>query len=56
VRLGDDAEFLERLHVHHQNLTRAPAPSMNAVFESLIFNGRHFLEFAHGLAVRQALK
>ena len=51
-----DAEFLERLLIHHQNLTRAPAPSVKAILESLIFNGEHFLEFAHGLAVRQALK
>jgi hypothetical protein len=51
-----DAEFLERLLIHHQNLTRAPAPSVKTILESLIFNGEHFLEFAHGLAVRQALK
>ena len=51
-----DAEFLERLLIHHQNLARAPAPSVNAILESFIFNGEHFIEFAHGLAVRQALK
>ena len=51
-----DAEFLERLQIHHQNLARASAPSVKAILESLIFNGQHFLEFAHGLAVRQALK
>jgi hypothetical protein len=51
-----DAEFLERFVIHHQNLARAPAPSVKAVLETLIFNGQHFLEFAHGLAVRQALK
>jgi hypothetical protein len=51
-----DAKFLERFVIHHQNLTSAPAPSVNALLETLIFNGKHFLEFAHGLAVRQALK
>jgi hypothetical protein len=51
-----DAEFLERLQIHHQNLARASAPSVKTILESLIFNGQHFLEFAHGLAVRQALK
>jgi hypothetical protein len=51
-----DAEFLERLVIHHQNLTCASATSVKAILESLIFNGEHFLEFAHGLAVRQALK
>jgi hypothetical protein len=51
-----DAKFLERFAIHHQNLTSAPVSSVNAVLETLILNGRHFLEFAHGLAVRQALK
>ena len=51
-----DAEFLERLLIHHQNLACASAPSVKTILESLIFNGEHFLEFAHGLAVRQALK
>jgi hypothetical protein len=51
-----DTEFLKRFVIHQQNLTSAPAPSVNTVLESLILNGKHFLEFAHGLAVRQALK
>jgi hypothetical protein len=51
-----DAEFLERLVIHHQNLPRAPTPPVNAFLETLIFNGQHLIEFAHGLAVRQALK
>jgi len=51
-----DAEFLERLVIHHQDLTRAPAPSVNAVLETFIFKRKHFLEFAHGFAVRPALK
>jgi hypothetical protein len=51
-----NAEFLERLVIHHQNLACAPAPSVNAVLEPLIFNGQNFIEFAHGLTVRQALK
>jgi len=51
-----DAEFLERLVIHHQNLACAPAASVNAVLETLIFNCKHFIEFAHGFAVRQALK
>jgi hypothetical protein len=51
-----DAEFLERFVIHQQNLTRAPAPPVKAVLETLIFNGQHFIELAHGLAVRQTLK
>jgi hypothetical protein len=51
-----DAEFLERFVIHHQNLAGAPAPSVDAVLETLIFNGKHLIEFAHGLAVLQALK
>jgi hypothetical protein len=51
-----DAEFFERFVIHHQNLTSAPALSVKAVLETLIFHGQHFLEFAHGFAVRQALK
>jgi hypothetical protein len=51
-----DAEFLERFVIHHQNLAGAPAPSVNAVLETFIFNRQHFIEFAHGFAMRQALK
>ena len=51
-----DAEFLERLQIHQQNLARAPPPSVNAVLESFIFNSQNFIEIAHGLTVRQALK
>jgi len=51
-----DAEFLERFQIHYQNLARATAPPVEAILESLIFNSQNFLEFAHGLAVRQALK
>ena len=51
-----DTEFLKRFMIHHQNLTSAPTPSVKAVFETLIFNRKHFIEFAHGLAVSQALK
>jgi hypothetical protein len=50
-----DAEFLQRLRIHHQDLPAAPAPPVNAFEETLIFNGGHFLEFAHGFAMRQAL-
>jgi hypothetical protein len=53
---GRDAKFLERFVIHHQHLTSAPAPSVKAVLETLIFDGKHFLEFAHRLAVSQALK
>jgi hypothetical protein len=42
--------------IHHQNLTSAPVPTVNAILETFIFNRKHFIEFAHGLAVRQALK
>jgi hypothetical protein len=51
-----DAEFLKRFVIHHQNLTSAPASSVKALLETLIFNGKYFLEFAHRLAARQALK
>jgi hypothetical protein len=51
-----DAEFLEGLLLHDQNLTDAPAPAVNAVLQALIFNGNHFLKFVHGFAVRQALE
>jgi hypothetical protein len=29
---------------------------VNAILQTLVFHGKHFLEFAHGFAVRQALK
>jgi hypothetical protein len=51
-----DAEFLQRFVIHHQNLAGAPAPSVKAVLETLIFNGKHLIEFAHACAVFQALK
>jgi hypothetical protein len=51
-----DAEFVQRFVVHQQNLARASASPVEAVPEALIFKGGHFLEFAHRLAVRQALK
>jgi hypothetical protein len=51
-----DAELLQRFDVHDQNLAGTPGASVNAVLEALILDGGHFLEFAHGLAVRQALK
>jgi len=51
-----DSEFLERFVIHQQNLASAAAPSVNAILETFIFNGQHFLEFAHGFAVREALK
>jgi hypothetical protein len=51
-----DAEFLERFQIHHQNLAAASAASVDAVVETLVFNGDYFVELPHGLAVRQALK
>jgi hypothetical protein len=53
---GCDSEFLERLNIHQQNLASASASPVNAILETLILQGKHFIELAHGLTVRQALK
>src|SRR5579862_5682336 len=49
-------KFLERLRIHQQHLPAAPVPPVNAFEETLVFNGGYLTEFAHGFAMRQALK
>ncbi|MCU1342360.1 MAG: hypothetical protein JWN92_1783 [Candidatus Acidoferrum typicum] len=53
---GSDAEFIERLDIHQQQLPAAAAPAVNAIFESLVFDGVGLIEFADRLAVRDRLK
>src|SRR5579864_885617 len=53
---GNDAEFIERLHIHQQQLPAAAATPVNAIFETLVLDGQGFLEFAHRLAMRQRLE
>src|SRR5271169_1570825 len=39
-------EFLERLKIHQQNLASASAPPVNAILQTLILKGKHFIELA----------
>jgi hypothetical protein len=51
----DNAEFLERFRVHHQQLPLA-GPSVDTLLESFVFDSEDFVEFADRLAVRDRLK
>ena len=53
---GRDAEFIERLSIHQQQLPAAPGPPVNAVFQTLVLDRENLVEFADRLAVRQRLK